>query len=114
LISNTVERIRDAEVYHVSHLYYDGSFFMNLMAYLYDKYWRKPWETTGHFIAVRKEFYRKVQFNPEIILDDDWEFGWRAKNSDAKILRLENSVLVSARRIKKTGLFRYIMGFRKR
>jgi len=26
----------------------------------------------------------------------------------------ENFVLVSARRIKKTGLFRYIMGFRKR
>jgi glycosyltransferase involved in cell wall biosynthesis len=124
LISNTVKRIRDAEVYHVSHLYYDGSFFMNLMAYLYDKYWRKPWETTGHFIAVRKEFYRKVQFNPDMELHEDWEFGWRAKNrefgwraknSDAKIhFDLENFVLVSARRIKKTGLFRYILGFRKR
>jgi glycosyltransferase involved in cell wall biosynthesis len=115
LISKTVEKIKDSDVYHVSHLYYDGSFFMNLMAHLYDKYWRKPWETTGHFIAVRREFYRKVQFNPEIILDDDWEFGWRAKNSNAKIhFDFENFVLVSARRIKKTGLFRYILGFRKR
>ena len=115
LIGKTVERIKDSDVYHVSHLYYDGSFFMNLMAHLYDKYWRKPWETTGHFIAVRREFYRKVQFNPDMELHEDWEFGWRAKNSNAKIhFDFENFVLVSARRIKKTGLFRYILGFRKR
>jgi len=115
LISKTVERIKDSDVYHVSHLYYDGSFFMNLMAHLYDKYWRKPWETTGHFIAVRREFYRKVQFNPDMELHEDWEFGWRAKNSKAKIhFDFENFVLVSARRIKKTGLFRYILGFRRR
>ena len=115
LISNVVRKIGDSDVYHVSHQYYDGSFVINLMAYLYDKYWRKPWETTGHFIAVKRELYRKVQFNPEMILDDDWEFGQRAKNSNAKIsFDLENFVLVSSRRIIKTGLLRYILGFRKR
>jgi hypothetical protein len=39
----------------------------------------------------------------------------KLKTSNAKIhFDFENFVLVSARRIKKTGLFRYILGFRKR
>ena len=115
LISEVVEKIGDSDVYHVSHQYYDGSFIINFMAYLYDKYWRKPWETTGHFIAVKKDFYRRVWFNPEMILDDDWEFGQRAKNCGAKMsFDIENFVLVSSRRIKKTGLLRYVLGFRRR
>ncbi len=36
-----------AMIYHVAHYYYDGNTIMNLIAHYYDKYFRKPWNTTG-------------------------------------------------------------------
>jgi len=64
-------------VYHVGHLYYDGNILLNLLAHLYDKYWRKIWGTSGHFIAVRKSMYEKVAFKP-LAKGQDYDFGKRA------------------------------------
>jgi glycosyltransferase involved in cell wall biosynthesis len=106
-------------VYHVGHLYYDGSILLNLLAHLYDKYWRMIWGTTGHFIAVRKSAYDIVTFKP-LAKHQDFDFGKRAYEifGDKAFAYDPNTVvLISSRAIRKQGLLRYILrqgSFRER
>lgn len=103
----------------VGHVYYDGTLFDNLMAYYFDKYWRQPWNTTGHFISIKKsELLEKgLNFNPKLKFDDDYDFGRRVyETCGSKVFFYDyfTVCLVSARRIRTTGLLEYILGFRKR
>ncbi len=120
IISSTVAMLRDRSklVAHVGHVYYDGGFIENAMAFYYDKYLRKPWNTTGHFIAFKRELVEKgINFNPKLRYDEDYDFGYRVYQAFGPHVFNYNyykSVLVSARRIHATGLLRYILGFRRR
>ena len=100
-------------LYHVSHIYYDGGFLENLLAYLYDKQWRKIYNTSGHFIAFRKGIYGRVIFNPKAkVGEDDYSFGYDVYQKFGKRLMkfdLNIYVLVSARRIQRIGLLRYLL-----
>jgi hypothetical protein len=98
-------------VYHAGHLYYDGNILLNLLAHLYDKYWRRIWATTGHFIAVRKSAYEKVAFKP-LAKGQDFDFGRRAHEifgDKAFAYDPNTAVLISSRAIRKQGLLRYIL-----
>ena len=98
-------------VYHVGHLYYDGGILLNLLAHLYDKYWRKIWGTPGHFIAVRKSVYGKVVFRP-LARGQDFDFGKRVYEifgDKAFAYDPNTAVLISSRAIRKRGLFRYLL-----
>lgn len=109
-IASTFEKERVA-VYHVGHLYYDGSILLNLLAHLYDKYWRQIWGTTGHFIAVRKSVYEKGPFKP-LAKGQDFDFGKRAYEifgHKAFAYDPTRAVLISSRAIRKQGLLRYLM-----
>lgn len=104
-------RERGKLVAAIGHIYYPICFTGNLIAYVYDKYIRKPYNTTGYFITFRKEIVDRVNFDPKLKANDDWDFGIRAY----RILGPESlyynyyiSVLVSSRLIKKKGLLRYI------
>lgn len=120
VIFNTVRMFKDNRkivVYHTGHFYYDGNVVDNSMAFLYDKYWRKPWNTTGHFIAFRREVLNKVNFNPSLRYDDDWDFGERVKRAygdQAFLFNRYDTIFTSSRRIKKTGRLKYILGVRSR
>jgi glycosyltransferase involved in cell wall biosynthesis len=96
----------------VGHIYYPFDLTTNLMAYLYDRYVRKPYNTTGYFIAFKKEITEKLNFNPHLKANDDWDFGFRA----LKLLGLNRlhynyhvAVLVSSRLIKKKNYSRYLL-----
>ena len=95
----------------VGHIYYPINFVENWVAYAYDAYIRKPYNTTGYFIAFRKEIADKVNFDPKLRANDDWDFGMRAYKTFG-IGRLYYNhyiaVLVSSRYIKKKGLLRYV------
>jgi len=79
----------DIGIYHTSHYYYDGDLLLNLIAHYYNKYFRKPHNTTGHFIVYTKTLYNYVQFDPNITLGEDYDFGERAfKKSAIKFLDL--------------------------
>jgi len=97
-------------VYHIGHLYYDGNILLNLLAHLYDKYWRRIWATSGHFIAVRKTAYEKLQFKP-LARGEDFDFGKRAYEifgQKAFVYDPDTVILISSRAISKHGLLRYI------
>jgi len=101
-------------IVHLGHIYYTGSFIDNFMAFLYDKYWRNIWKTTGHFIAFRKNVRDVVNFNPNLRINEDFDFGQRAyKTFGAKAFHYNYrvAVLVSARRIKISGRTRYFLGY---
>ncbi len=97
-------------VYHVSHYYYDANVLYNLAAHYYDKYFRKPYRTTGHFIAYTKELYNYVQFDTNArVGEDDFKFGEDIyKKFGLGIFRFDRDriVLVSARNYKRRGLLR--------
>lgn len=119
LIYDTVQVFNSNDkcvLYHVGHLYYDGNILENLMAHLYDKYWRDIWKTTGHFIAFRQGIYNKVKFDINAdVGQDDFKFGYdvaMAFGLKAICYDPNNIVLVSARRIRRVGLLRYILGVR--
>ena len=98
-------------VYHIGHLYYDGNILLNLIAHLYDKYWRKVWGTTGHFIAVRKKVYKKVAFKP-LAKGQDYDFGKRVYEifgHKAFAYDPNTTVLISSRAIRKRRLLQYIL-----
>lgn len=120
IIPNTIKAFKDKKgllVYHVGHFYYNGDIIDNLMAFLYDKYWRRAWSTTGHFIAFKKEVLEKVNFNPKLKYDDDWDFGKRVYKVFGEHVFYFNRfdiVFTSARRIMKTGKLRYMLGYRIR
>jgi len=109
-IARTFEKERVA-VYHMGHLYYDGNILLNLLAHLYDKYWRRVWNTTGHFIAVRKSAYEKVAFKP-LAKGQDFDFGKRVYEifgDEAFAYDPNMAVLISSRAIRKQGMLRYIL-----
>jgi len=118
IINTAVEMLANALVAHVGHVYYDGGFIENALAFYYDKYLREPWQTTGHFIAFKRELVEKgVNFNPKLKYDDDWDFGKRVYERfgyKAFSYDYKPSILVSARRIHKTGLVKYVLGQRIR
>jgi len=58
-INTAVEMLANALVAHVGHVYYDGGFVENALAFYHDKYLREPWQTTGHFIAFKRELVEK-------------------------------------------------------
>ncbi|BDR92706.1 glycosyltransferase family 2 protein [Vulcanisaeta souniana] len=97
-----------AMIYHVAHYYYDGNTIMNLIAHYYDKYFRKPWNTTGHFIAYTQELYKHVQFDIKArIGEEDYGFGEKAyKKFGSHVFKFdrETIVLVSGRGYKRQGL----------
>jgi glycosyltransferase involved in cell wall biosynthesis len=98
-------------IYHVGHLYYDFNIFLNLIAHIYDKYWRRTWNTTGHFIAVRKSAYNKITFKP-LAKGQDYDFGKRAYEilgSKAFVFDPDTTVLTSPRAIRKQRLFSYLL-----
>lgn len=109
-IAKTFEKEQVA-VYHIGHLYYDGNIFINLLAHLYDKYWRRIWQTSGHFIAVRKIAYKTVSFKP-LAKGQDFDFGKRAyKTFGANAFAYDPNmvVLISSRAIRKLGVLQYII-----
>lgn len=113
VLINTVNAFKNKKVmvYHVGHMYYDGSILANLMAYLYSKYWRKTWATSGCFIAVRREAYEKVAFKP-LAKGQDFDFGKRAYEilgSEAFLFDPNTVVLTSGRAIRKKGLVEYML-----
>ena len=115
LIHNAVKILTSNDnlvLYHVGHLYYDAGIIENLMAYLYED-WREIWGTTGHFIAFKKEIYGEVEFNVDAdVGEDDFRFGFDVYNrfgSNAIYYDRNTYVLVSARRIKRVGLLRYVL-----
>jgi hypothetical protein len=96
----------------VGHIYYPFELTTNLIAYLYDRYVRKPYNTTGYFIAFKKEITTKLIFNPHLKANDDWDFGFRA----LKLLGLNRlhydyhvAVLVSSRLVKKKSYSKYLL-----
>ena len=113
-ISKAVSTLMNGEVkiYHVAHYYYDGNLITNLMAHYYDKYFRKPWKTTGHFIAYTKDLYNHVQFNPNALGGEDYEFGEKAyKRFGEGIFKFDKeiTILVSSRHYKRQGLIKDII-----
>jgi len=98
---------------HLGHIYIDSGFVDNLLAFLYDKYWRELWKTTGHFIAFRKEVRDVVNFNPNLRIGEDFDFGRRVYENFGSRSILYNykvAVPVSARRIKISRRTRYLLG----
>jgi len=120
VISIAVEMLRNEEklVAHVGHVYYDGGLIENFMAFIYDKYLREVWHTTGHFIAFKRGLVEKsLNFNPKLRYDEDYDFGGRIYHRfGARVFAYDYrpSILVPARRIHITGRTRYILGYRKR
>lgn len=118
IIQRAIDLLRSKLVAHVGHIYYDAGFIENAMAFYYDKYLRKPWNTTGHFIAFTRDIVKRgINFNPKLRYDDDWEFGYRVYQefgSSAFSYDYYSSIFTSARRIQATGLTKYILGYRKR
>lgn len=109
-IANTFEN-QEIAVYHVGHLYYDGNILLNLLAHIYDKYWRKIWGTTGHFIAVRKSAYSNVSFKP-LAKGQDYDFGKRAYEifgQEGFAYDPNAIVLISSRAIRKRNLLQYML-----
>ncbi|MGB9828362.1 MAG: glycosyltransferase family 2 protein, partial [Thermosphaera sp.] len=96
-------------IYHVSHYYYDANVLYNLAAHYYDKYFRKPYNTTGQFIAYTRELYGCVQFDINAALGEDYKFGEDVyRRFGSKIFKFDTNetILVSARGYKRRGLLR--------
>jgi len=110
------DTINKLKLYHVAHLYIDGPFFVNLVAYIADKYWRQPWVTLGHFIAFKKDIYgNKVYFNINLNFGEDIDFGrkvYEVYGAKAIYYDKNNFVLTSARRMRKVGLINYALGYK--
>ncbi|MEM3551212.1 MAG: glycosyltransferase [Candidatus Bathyarchaeia archaeon] len=114
---NVFKKFANIYLVHLGHIYFDSGFVDNLMAFLYDKYWRKIWKTTGHFIAFRKEVRDTVNFNPNLKIHEDFDFGQKIYETfGAKAIHYSYriAVFVSARRIKISGKVRYFLGYRVR
>ena len=96
----------------VGHIYYPLDLVTNLIAYLYDRYIRRPYNTTGYFIAFKKEVITKLNFNPRLKANDDWDFGFRALKilgSSRLYYNYRIAVFVSSRLIKKKGYLKYLL-----
>ena len=114
---NILRQSNTIRIVHLGHVYMDSGFIDNFVAFLYDKYWRDIWKTTGHFIAFKKDVRDVVNFNPNLRIHEDFDFGWRAyKAFGAKAFHYNYrlAVPVSARRIKISGRTRYLLGYARR
>ncbi len=96
----------------VGHIYYPLELSTNIIAYLYDRYVRKPYNSTGYFIALKSEVKEVLNFNPHLKVHEDYDFGKRA----LKLFGLSrlyyswfNAVLTSSRLIRSKGYAQYIM-----
>jgi glycosyltransferase involved in cell wall biosynthesis len=110
---NIFKQFDTIRIVHLGHVYIDSGFVDNFVAFLYDKYWRDIWKTTGHFIAFRRDVKDVVNFNPNLRIHEDFDFGWRAyKAFGAKAFHYNYriAVPVSARRIRISGRARYLLG----
>jgi len=110
---NIFKQFDTIRIVHLGHVYVDSGFVDNFVAFLYDKYWRDVWKTTGHFIAFRRDVKDVVNFNPNLRIHEDFDFGWRAyKTFGAKAFyyNYRIAVPVSARRIRISGRTRYLLG----
>jgi len=107
------ERYSNVLLSHLGHVYIDSGFIDNLLAFLYDKYWRELWKTTGHFIAFRREIRDVVNFDPNLKFGEDFDFGRRVYERfgpQSIYYNYKIAIPVSARRIKISGRTRYILG----
>jgi len=114
---NVFRQFDTIRIVHLGHVYIDSGFIDNFVAFLYDKYWRDIWKTTGHFIAFKKDIRDVVNFNPNLKIHEDFDFGWRAyKTFGAKAFHYNyrTAIPVSARRIKISGRIRYFLGYARR
>lgn len=96
----------------VGHIYYPLDISTNFIAYLYDRYIRKPYNTTGYFIAFKRRAIEEVNFNPNLKVHEDYDFGRRAYEVFGLRSMYYNpfiAILVSSRLIKKKGLGRYLL-----
>jgi cellulose synthase/poly-beta-1,6-N-acetylglucosamine synthase-like glycosyltransferase len=96
----------------IGHIYYPLDLTTNLVAYLYDYYIRRPYKTTGYFIAFKKSVIERVNFNLKLRVHEDYDFGRRAYEIFGLRSMYYNpfvAVFVSARLIKKKGLGRYLL-----
>jgi len=96
----------------VGHIYYPLDLTTNLVAYLYDCYIRRPYKTTGYFIAFKKSVVEKVNFNLKLRVHEDYDFGRRAYEIFGLRSMYYNpfvAVFVSARLIRKKGLGKYLL-----
>jgi len=108
VFTNNTEKL----VATVGHIYYPLELSTNMIAYLYDYYMRKPYNTTGYFIAFRRDVLKKVNFNPNLRVHEDWDFGKRAYKMfglRSMYYKPFTAVFVSSRLIKKKGLIRYLL-----
>jgi glycosyltransferase involved in cell wall biosynthesis len=96
----------------VGHVYYPLDLTTNLVAYLYDCYIRRPYKTTGYFIAFKRSVVERVNFNLKLRVHEDYDFGRRAYEIFGLRSMYYNpfvAVFVSARLIKKKGLGKYLL-----
>jgi len=117
-ILNTVKVFREnkgVKLYHMGHLYRDEGVLVNLIAHLYDKYWREKWKTTGHFMAFRRDIYKDVGgFDANKKVGEDFDFGEKLSKKFLIAYHPDKVILVSSRRIRGTGFMNYILGRRRR
>lgn len=102
----------NVQIYNIGHFYYDSGFLPNLIAHYYDKYWRKPWNTSGHFIAFRRNVLQLIHFRKEYDGYEDFAYGndvFRAFGRNSILYDPNAYVLISARSIKKHGLLKHIL-----
>lgn len=116
LISRVVNLFADFPkimLIHGSHIYYDAGFLTNLLAHLYDKYWRQSENASGFFIAIRRSAYFDVGGFRNYQYSEDWKFGQGLcrKYGKTSIYYDPTSIIVftSARNIKARGLIKYIL-----
>lgn len=114
-IVKVFHRNKRVELYHMGHLYRDGALLLNLVAHLYDKYWREKWKVAGHFMAFRRDIYEDVGgFDCNKIVGEDWDFGRKASKKFHIAYSPNDIILVSSRRIRETGFLNYMLGRRRR
>ena len=108
-------RNKRVKLYHIGHLYRDGALPLNLMAHVYDKYWREKWKTSGHFMAFTKDIYEAVGgFDVNRTVGEDFAFGQKVSKKFLIAYNPSKVVLVSSRRNRGTGFLNYILGRRLR
>lgn len=112
-VVNLFADFKNIMLIHGGHLYYDAGFFTNLLAHLYDKYWRRVENASGIFIAVRRSAYFDVGGFSNVRFGEDWIFGQSLCKKYGKTSiyydPLNIIVLTSARNIKSKGFIRYLL-----
>jgi glycosyltransferase involved in cell wall biosynthesis len=113
-VLETFGKDRKKLVATVGHIYLPLEFKTNFIAYLYDYYMRKPYYTTGYFIAFRKDVTDKINFNPNLRYDEDFDFGrqsYEILGIHSLYYNPQPAVLVSSRLIKKKGVLKYFLEY---